>query len=312
MDNHDFLDSNSTSGSDDDFFTKGPASQFGTDGELNWDAMFSDETQEIPASDADDGSVDLSDDFFSDDFDDDSGMDFAGSGDEPPKNPPDDAMTDDFSDDFSDDFADDIQDDYADVPSDGFSRIDAGDSDYDADEGGYYGDLDESGDSYDDGDPYDNEEREDNTAVDRALIVKMSVVILSILFAIGVIFYVKMQHMGGDDTYEDIPAAVSENDPEVPSDPGQTEVSSEEPPVSSEEEVVYRELKYKERSDDVKKMQERLCELGYIGQNSCTGFYGDFTVKNLKRFQKAAGLEATGKADQETLRKLFADDAPHA
>lgn len=41
-----------------------------------------------------------------------------------------------------------------------------------------------------------------------------------------------------------------------------------------------------------------------------TAFFGDNTVKAVERFQKAAGLEATGVATVEMQAKLFAADAP--
>lgn len=72
----------------------------------------------------------------------------------------------------------------------------------------------------------------------------------------------------------------------------------------------YQTLKTGDKNKDVKKMQERLLKLGYIGQESCTGYFGEYTEKIVKRFQKKAGLEQTGIADNETLTRLYADDAP--
>lgn len=63
-------------------------------------------------------------------------------------------------------------------------------------------------------------------------------------------------------------------------------------------------------NDDVLRMQKRLAELGYITEESCTGFYGDYTKRRLKTFQKNAGLKETGVADVTTLERLYADDAP--
>lgn len=73
---------------------------------------------------------------------------------------------------------------------------------------------------------------------------------------------------------------------------------------------VYKMLKLGEKSDEVKKMQLRLKKLGYISQNSCTGYYGDYTENIIKLFQKKAGLKATGIADSKTLEVLYSDDAP--
>ena len=72
----------------------------------------------------------------------------------------------------------------------------------------------------------------------------------------------------------------------------------------------YRALKMGERSEEVKNMQERLHKLQYMDKDSCTGYYGEFTQKRLKLFQKNAGLPQTGMADSETLERLYAKDAP--
>ena len=72
----------------------------------------------------------------------------------------------------------------------------------------------------------------------------------------------------------------------------------------------YRALKMGERSEEVKNMQERLHKLQYMDKDSCTGYYGEFTQKRLKLFQKNAGLPQTGMADSETLGRLYAKDAP--
>lgn len=73
----------------------------------------------------------------------------------------------------------------------------------------------------------------------------------------------------------------------------------------------YKTLKKGSSGDEVKQMQLRLCELGYLNKDSCTGYYGDFTKKIVSMFQKKVGLKETGIADNETLTKLYADDAPY-
>ena len=69
-------------------------------------------------------------------------------------------------------------------------------------------------------------------------------------------------------------------------------------------------LEYGSNSEDVKKMQIRLMKLGYMGRQSCTGYYGEYTLKAIKAFQQKAGLPVTGSADVETLRLLYSDNAP--
>ena len=64
-------------------------------------------------------------------------------------------------------------------------------------------------------------------------------------------------------------------------------------------------------SDAVKRMQERLIQLGYLA-NGADGDFGPKTTAALKAFQEAAGLDADGVATQEVLEALYADDAPSA
>ena len=73
---------------------------------------------------------------------------------------------------------------------------------------------------------------------------------------------------------------------------------------------VYQTLKKGDKNADVKKMQKRLCKLGYMDEESCTGYFGPFTELRVKMFQKKAGLSQTGIADSDTLTHLYADDAP--
>ena len=89
------------------------------------------------------------------------------------------------------------------------------------------------------------------------------------------------------------------------------EVTSTESTQSGEEtKPRYKTLKLGDKNKQVMKMQRRLLELGYVSQDSCTGYYGEFTKKRVKLFQTKANLKATGIADAETLERLYADDAP--
>ena len=56
-------------------------------------------------------------------------------------------------------------------------------------------------------------------------------------------------------------------------------------------------------------LQDRLIELGYM-QPPGDGFYGYWTKATVQEFQKRAGLEETGIADEKTMERLFAADAP--
>ena len=72
----------------------------------------------------------------------------------------------------------------------------------------------------------------------------------------------------------------------------------------------YQTLKTGDKNKNVTEMQKRLAALGYIDDKSCTGYFGEYTEKIVRRFQKKAGLPETGIADSETLTRLYADDAP--
>ena len=60
---------------------------------------------------------------------------------------------------------------------------------------------------------------------------------------------------------------------------------------------------------DILVLQDRLIELGYM-QPPGDGFYGYWTKATVQEFQKRAGLEETGIADEKTMERLFAADAP--
>ncbi|WP_405318016.1 peptidoglycan-binding protein [Ruminococcus sp.] len=64
-------------------------------------------------------------------------------------------------------------------------------------------------------------------------------------------------------------------------------------------------------SKDVWELQHRLWNLDYlVGVDNVTGFYGDLTEQAVKDYQKAAGFEVTGVADNKTIKALFMSDAP--
>ena len=58
------------------------------------------------------------------------------------------------------------------------------------------------------------------------------------------------------------------------------------------------------KGDEVKKVQQRLIDLGYL-TGKADGNYGTKTVSAVKAFQKAMGLEETGEADDATQKALF-------
>ncbi len=68
---------------------------------------------------------------------------------------------------------------------------------------------------------------------------------------------------------------------------------------------------YGSSGDDVKELQQRLADLGFLTVEP-DGGYGDMTKAAVEQFQQAAGLTVTGNADSQTLSVLYSDGAPHA
>lgn len=64
-------------------------------------------------------------------------------------------------------------------------------------------------------------------------------------------------------------------------------------------------------SKDIWELQHRLWNLDYlVGVDNVTGYFGDLTEQAVKDYQKAAGFEVTGVADNKTIKALFMSDAP--
>ena len=72
-------------------------------------------------------------------------------------------------------------------------------------------------------------------------------------------------------------------------------------------------LKYEDDNNNVKIMQQRLFDLGYVTDDeNITGYYGDISKQAVKDFQKKNELEETGNADNNTLLIMFSEDAVKA
>lgn len=73
------------------------------------------------------------------------------------------------------------------------------------------------------------------------------------------------------------------------------------------------DMSFKNGDDDenIVFIQQRLKDLGFLdlGEDAPTSYFGDMTEEALKAFQTANGLEASGIASFETLKKLFKSDA---
>lgn len=244
-----------------------------------------------------------------------------------------DGMNDGFNDDLNDDFGSDFNDDFGGNVNDDFG------SDFNDKFGGnlnddFGSDFNDDFDSELNGD-FDNNDSDQSVLFSYSpektekknkasgTVGRIVVVLIALAFGIGVLFAVKLNNTAADITDSDgsynnayvthsdspdtVSSAPAEESSETSSDVS-SDVSSEDvPPENS-----YKELKYGEKSNDILKMQKRLCELGYISESSCTGYFGKYTRSKIQAFQKAAGLNETGKADNATLAKLYSEDAPKA
>ena len=68
--------------------------------------------------------------------------------------------------------------------------------------------------------------------------------------------------------------------------------------------IFTKELKKGSKSDDVKKLQERIQELGYF-DGPISGNYQDKTAKAIKKIQEQNGMKATGRVDETTWNLIF-------
>ena len=79
------------------------------------------------------------------------------------------------------------------------------------------------------------------------------------------------------------------------------QLESDEPP---EPEIVYPTMQRGLKNDDVKAMQQRLIELGYM-ERGADGDFGPATEKAVKAAQEDFGMEANGIADNEFQQRLY-------
>ncbi len=83
---------------------------------------------------------------------------------------------------------------------------------------------------------------------------------------------------------------------------------SADAPYKDYDESDYTELRPGDQGADVKRLQQRLKELGYL-TGSVDGAYGAATAAAVSAFQQQAGLSVTGVADVVTQQQLFMDGA---
>lgn len=85
----------------------------------------------------------------------------------------------------------------------------------------------------------------------------------------------------------------------------------EEVEAAEAEPEAYSELARGAKGDEVKQLQQRLKDLGYLS-GTVDGDFGGGTERAVSAFQSQNGLEATGKADAATQELLHSDKAAKA
>lgn len=103
---------------------------------------------------------------------------------------------------------------------------------------------------------------------------------------------------------EDAPAITATLPPAAGETPAPPVVATPEPRPTITPNTAYSNIRYGNRGANVKRMQERLIELGYL-DGTADGAYGTKTLKALKLFQQVNGLTADGVAGDATQTQLF-------
>lgn len=80
-------------------------------------------------------------------------------------------------------------------------------------------------------------------------------------------------------------------------------------PITLDESIVLATLQKGDKSDDVKNMQLMLVQLGYLS-GTPDGDFGNKTKDAVSKYQGDMGLEATGIADEATLRLILTGQTP--
>lgn len=90
-----------------------------------------------------------------------------------------------------------------------------------------------------------------------------------------------------------------------------TETPTAEPTAAPEPTITpnkaYKVIKFGQQNNNVKKMQQRLIELGYLEEGDDDGAFGYQTRRAVIAFQKANGLSADGTPGAATLTHLYED-----
>ena len=88
--------------------------------------------------------------------------------------------------------------------------------------------------------------------------------------------------------------------------PGATDAPTTAPTAPT---AVYKDLRRRDRNTDVKNLQEKLIELGYL-DDTADGIFGEKTQVAIEQLQSDLGMTVTGVATAEFQRMLFAGEVP--
>lgn len=100
-----------------------------------------------------------------------------------------------------------------------------------------------------------------------------------------------------------ITATISTAEPSIT--PSAEPTAAPEPTITPNK--AYKVLKFGQKNNDVKKMQQRLIELGYLDEGDDDSAFGYQTRRAVIAFQKANGLSADGTPGSTTLTHLYED-----
>ncbi len=115
-----------------------------------------------------------------------------------------------------------------------------------------------------------------------------------------------------------LPGTTAAKDSQTNASAATAPAATEPQDVSAQYKITLKDLKLEKNNenDNVRIMQQRLFDLGYIKKSgddtNITGYYGDVTETAVKAFQKANGIKETGTADNATLVLLFSSAAKKA
>lgn len=162
---------------------------------------------------------------------------------------------------------------------------------------------------------YYNDEYREHNAFKTVIIIAVIIIVLGAIFVIG-----KYALTGSDNKSQEatkpVPSLTTPSPaPEATDDVFSSDETSSDntgentPAPENTPSQVFAGLKYHDDNEEVKAMQDRLVELGYLHVSETTTYYGNGTRIAVSAFQRQHSLTMTGDADEETLEILYSDDA---